>query len=338
MRILSSLCCTLASFTQLVASCCCSTSDDDSNVSGYAYVANYYDQVVSVIDLSTKTVVSTITVGQGPCGFDITTDKKYLLVANSGSPTVTFVDVSTNKVWNTLSTNTALTDVAVVGIKGFSQGCFVFAADGDGALSCNLYFEEWPLTPWTNGNHNFATEINTLCSIPGQYGICVSCTDTSSVEVFDIDVNSATVKGTIKVGVEPSGIGVTPDGKKAYVADTLDASEIVTVIDLTKYTTTGTVHVGNGPTGVAVSPKGDYAYVTNNVSGSLSVIEVSSDTVVSTITVGGAPYGIAITSDGSSAYVSDPNSDTVKVVDLSTKKVVATLTVGDYPIDIFIKD
>lgn len=63
------------------------------------------------------------------------------------------------------------------------------------------------------------------------------------------------------VGSSPIGVGVTPDGSKAYVVN--NASGTVSVINTATNAVVATITVGTDPFGVAITPDGTKAYVTN---------------------------------------------------------------------------
>jgi YVTN family beta-propeller protein len=82
---------------------------------------------------------------------------------------------------------------------------------------------------------------------------------------------SPKVVGTVAVGSGPEAVAVSPDGRRAYVANM--GSDSVSVIDTRAAATIGTpIAVGDEPDGVAVSPDGTRAYVTNRSGNSISVI------------------------------------------------------------------
>jgi YVTN family beta-propeller protein len=85
-----------------------------------------------------------------------------------------------------------------------------------------------------------------------------------------IDTASNILATTITVGVQPTGIAVTPDGAPAYVANR--GSNSVSVITTATNQVTGTVQVGLQPIGVAVTPDGSRYYVTDKGSNTVSVI------------------------------------------------------------------
>ena len=63
---------------------------------GYAYVTNYGDDTVSVIDLSAYQVTDTITVGDGPYGISTTFSGAFVYVVNQLDGTVSVIDTDVN--------------------------------------------------------------------------------------------------------------------------------------------------------------------------------------------------------------------------------------------------
>jgi YVTN family beta-propeller protein len=113
-----------------------------------------------------------------------------------------------------------------------------------------------------------------------------------------IDTRTNLVVGEpIKVGESPSGIAITPDGSRAYVANA--NSEFVSVIDTRTNLVVGEpIKVGASPRSIAITPDGTRAYVASENSGSVSVIDTRTNQVVGgPITVGAGPFGVAIPPD-----------------------------------------
>ena len=69
---------------------------------GKAYVANFKDNTVSVIDTADGKVVATIPVVQGPHGMAITRDGRTVYVAGDGSSSLSVIDTATDKVVKTV--------------------------------------------------------------------------------------------------------------------------------------------------------------------------------------------------------------------------------------------
>jgi YVTN family beta-propeller protein len=110
-------------------------------------------------------------------------------------------------------------------------------------------------------------------------------------------INTATGKAIAAIGglVGPTGIAVSPDSSRVYVADEGDDS--VAVIDTATNQMVGApVRVGSVPVAVAFTPDGARAYVANRADDSLSVIDTGTNqTVDGPIDVGKGPRGVAIT-------------------------------------------
>ena len=93
----------------------------------------------------------------------------------------------------------------------------------------------------------------------------VYVTNMVSGTVSVIDAKKRKVIDTIKVGTEPFGCALTPDGKKLYVAN--QSSATVSVIDTKRDRVVKTIReVGTKPHGVAITADGDKVYVTQLLS------------------------------------------------------------------------
>jgi uncharacterized protein (TIGR03437 family) len=131
--------------------------------------------------------------------------------------------------------------------------------------------------------------------------LIVANPDNDSVTLFDVK-NGNTRLAEIRVGDEPNGVALSPDGARAYVANTVSGT--VTVLRINRSTSSydnvvATIPVGAEPYGLALTPSGRKLYVANARSNSVSVIDTASNQVVRTIEdVGYEPRGIAITNGG----------------------------------------
>jgi YVTN family beta-propeller protein len=80
-----------------------------------------------------------------------------------------------------------------------------------------------------------------------------------------INTASGAVSGPISVGAGPVAIALTPDGSRAYVANS--GSNTVSVITTANNTVTGSpIPVGFTPVAIAITPDGTHAYVANEIS------------------------------------------------------------------------
>src|SRR5213594_4422152 len=131
--------------------------------------------------------------------------------------------------------------------------------------------------------------------------LAVANPDNNTVTFFDTSRPVPDPIEEVNVGREPNGVALAPDGREAYVANTVDGT--VSVLKLNgrreKVKLDKLLRVGTEPYGVAVTPNGNKVYVTNARSNSVSVINARNNHVVETIeSVGIEPRGLAITNDG----------------------------------------
>ena len=95
-----------------------------------------------------------------------------------------------------------------------------------------------------------------------------------------------------KEAIQPVGIGITADGKTAFVA--LGPANRVAVVDAASHQVTKYLLVGQRVWHMAFTPDEKYLLVTNGVSNDVSVIDVAALKVIKTIQVGELPWGITI--------------------------------------------
>lgn len=164
------------------------------------------------------------------------------------------------------------------------------------------------------------------------------------VHVIDLKAEPPEEIGTVEVGLQPSGIGVSPDGRIALVCNRAGNSISVLRIDGTKVNNIGTVDMGDSVTDVAFTADGRTALANKFKKGSVAVLKVEGTEVSyagEDIPVGHYPYSLAITPDGTLALVpnmgapgrSDGHLDSVAVIDLTATppRVINYVTVGDAP-------
>src|SRR5689334_98680 len=78
-----------------------------------AYVGNFKDNTVSVIDTEAGKVVATVPVAAGPHGMAITQDGRTVYVSGDGSSSVDVIDTATDKVVKTINVGKAPNGVAL---------------------------------------------------------------------------------------------------------------------------------------------------------------------------------------------------------------------------------
>jgi YVTN family beta-propeller protein len=135
--------------------------------------------------------------------------------------------------------------------------------------------------------------------------------DNNSVSFFDVRGDANRRLAELQVGTEPNGVALSPDGTRAYVANTVSGTvSVVSVNRGGRARVLTNIPVGTEPFGVAITPNGTRVYVSNKYSNNVSVIDTRTNRVIQTVGgVGTHPRGIAITNDGDS----DDTDETVFV-------------------------
>lgn len=146
----------------------------------------------------------------------------------------------------------------------------------------------------------------------------IAFVDPASGEIVRVEVSPAT-----------HGIGVLPDGAKAYASSF--GSEEISVIDLKQKQEVAKVDIGGKSHHVEISPDGRWAYFTVGSNDTVAVIDTGMDTLAATIPVAPGPAYTVFTPDGRKAYVTSMKAGIISVIDVATQTVVKEISVGKQP-------
>ncbi len=143
-------------------------------------------------------------------------------------------------------------------------------------------------------------------------GTTAFVSETALNRVAIIDGNLAAVKSYLDVGPSPVTIAVTPDGSKAYVANTGDGT--ISVISIKDNAVTGTpIPVGGVPVSMAVQDSSSYVFSVNSSGGALSVISTSTDKEVQRFSGLSNPTKVVWDSSLQRVYVVNSGSNTINI-------------------------
>ena len=148
-----------------------------------------------------------------------------------------------------------------------------------------------------------------------------------------LNPDSGEILAEIKVGLEPEGVGVSPDGKQVLV--TSESSNMVHVISVDDSKLVANILVGARPREVAFSPDGGFFWVTSEVAGHVSKVDRKTNRIVTVnrrlrreINPRVKPKGILLSPDGDRLYVSMGRGNAVAVLDPDTLEVQGTVGTG----------
>lgn len=303
----------------------------------YAYTGNYEGSTMSVIDTATNQVVgSPIPVGDGPDSIAVTPNGTTVYVSSADGK-ITVVNAQTNQVITTIS---GLPGLETIAISPDGKTAYVSIPEKDTVIVIDLQTNQVVGTPIAVGDNPIGVAFSpdgTVAYVANDNDENVSVIDTATRQVVGSPIavgdepvnvvfspdgktayvnNEATSKpagsvsvidtatrqsvGTIPVGGEPWGLGLTPDGTRLYVSNNED--DTVSVIDTATRQVVGTpIPVGDEPYELASTPDGKSVYVAlyGDVDG-VSVINTQTGQA-STIPVAGGPWQVAIGPDQSPA-------------------------------------
>ncbi|MFI9649801.1 IPT/TIG domain-containing protein [Streptomyces sp. NPDC052040] len=261
--------------------------------------------------------VSTIPVGAKPLGVATDPLGLHAYVANSGSGTVSVLDVGELTVSTALGPYNTPTALAVS-----PDSTLVYATDSTAnAVRTGQKAVLAVIDTIAVGNNPNGLAVNPS-------GIRLYVTNQDSATLSVIDTLTSAILTTIPVGSQPTGVAVDVTGLEVYVANTADNTLSVITTPNTVVATIGGL---SAPLGVAVSRDTRHVYVTNSTANTVSVIDTATRTITATIAVGTTPWGVASSSDNRWVYVANHGSDTVSVIDATTNTVTDTITVGHQP-------
>jgi YVTN family beta-propeller protein len=164
---------------------------------------------------------------------------------------------------------------------------------------------------------------------PGTARIYVTNQLDNSASVIDGDTHK--IVATVRVGVSPAAMAVSPDRKSIYIANT--GSDTVSVLHTADNAVAKTIALprGSRPIGLAVSPNGRWLYAADGGTNRVSVLDTGSNRVVTSVRVGTQPLGVAVAPDGKTVYAANSGSGDVSVIDARTNRVVRTIPTGRFP-------
>jgi YVTN family beta-propeller protein len=257
---------------------------------------------------------------------------RFAYVANTGSSTVSVIDLATDTVVATITVGQGPVSVAIrpdgkqVWVAGTDNSTIrideIDTATNLPVATISLPCPNFPCTFWENSLA--FTPDGTTAYLVNNFPASLGST------VFVVNVEFNIIGRAIQVGHLPAGVAFTPDSQLAYVDDSEDFS--VSVIDVPSSKVVATIgpnNIGNAPFGIAVLPKSKRVYVPYCAPGAVAVIEANN--IIATVDGpnGSCPFNIAFPEHGKFGYVTNlgiPGG--LFVIDTHTNTVVATIDLG----------
>lgn len=287
------------------------------------YVTNSDSGNVSLVNRATGEVVGVIAVGSNPEGIVASARGDRIYVANTGSQSISVIDVPTNKVFRTVNlefgcqpTGLALTpdgrdllvtcpgnnSVRVIDTLSFSVSPRIDVGSG-------------PTRAVITGDGRTAFVLNKL---------------SNDVSVVNLPGRQAT--GTIQVESSPSGMALDDRSGRLYVANS--GSNNLSVISTSSLQVTDRIAVGPGAAAVALDPVEDRLAVLLGSSRAIVFVDRRLGVRISSTPLPRSGSQLEYDPDGRLFYVVSSDSDSLLVLDRISGQVQRVIGVGRRPYDL----
>lgn len=266
-----------------------------------AYVACYGSNLVTVIDLSGRSVVAEIPVGRHPFKVAVDRDRGAVYTADSEAFTISVIDTATRKVTTTILAIAPAGLAVDAARRTLYAGC-VQRADVVGAV---LMIDTG--TQAQSHRVSLAHRPFDIAIDPTSHLVYATDFETTAVSVIDPATRAVT---TIDVNKQTWGVAVDPVSGAAYVSCPNDNIVIMIHPDSRALTT---IPVGTTPLGMAVDASAHAVYVANRGDNTVSAIDVRTGAQTS-IPVGELPMGVAV-DQLTGAAITANTGDAVSVIE-----------------------
>ncbi len=294
-----------------------------------AYICNFNDTFVSLVEVPAGRKVLDIPLGFSPYDIDISPDRGYAYVSIPSEAILLEISTCSNRVLHAIDLNTpSFSSSKPCGVKVSSDGSLIYVANNESQnISVVDAKRKQVATVIPLEDKSSPVEID----ITADGGLAfVTLYDHARVAVVDLQAN-LTIK-YINVGKNAFGIAVARKYPLALTANADPAGGSVSVINTSiAEASPNTVAVGIEPKDVVLNHFKDIAYVSNCTDGTVSVVDIFTHRQLSIIPVGKKPNWLALTADGRFLVVSNEGSNTASIIDTALLQVVATADAGKCP-------
>ena len=286
---------------------------------GSAYIINFMDATVSVADLTTNSVITTIPVAFAPADAVASYDGSRVYISGGGFGQITVINTLTRSVVGIINAGTEeiyTNDLRFMAIN--RQGTRLYAALE--ASNSIQVINTLTNSIISNISLNGHTPVGITISPDGGKLYLNMQADN---QIWVIDIATETITAKITVGTIGQQTAISPDGTKLYVLD-FNSYRLV-VINTQTNQISGGVQLNSFPQQVAVSDDGKRIYVTNESGDYVFVIDALTNTITGSAPAGDSPQAVAFSGDGARAYVTNLSTGGLTVINTATNTVTTSI-------------
>jgi YVTN family beta-propeller protein len=283
-----------------------------------AYVGNFKDNTVSVIDTEREQTIGVIPVAEGPHGMVLSLDGSRLYVSGDGSDQVSVVDTVADRLANSLQVGKAPHGLGLtpdgkrllVAVYGEDRIAVFDTASGR-ALGSVAVVKPHTIAIDPSGRRAYVAS-----QAPGRFSLAV------------IDLANLSVLKQLPLEKPPRDLEFAFDGRALYF--TIAGENAVQVLDPRSDQIVARVPTGVSPHIASLFRGAPAGTVVVQGPGELSLFDPDTHAVLRSIGVGRQPHWAAASANGRVLYVTNEGSNDVSIVDLAAG-TVHTLAVGSAP-------
>ncbi len=294
-------------------------------------VANKGENTLAIVDPETRQVLGRAPTGVRPHSVAASDDGKLAFVANYGSDTgfgatgsLSVIDLATQREVRRVEIGPNSRPHGVV----FAGGKVYFTADGYKMIGC--YDPTGNQIEWLLGIGQDRAE--TIVLSQDQNLIFSSNNESETVTIMERAKESPGWSLThLRVGDQPQGIDISPDGREVWVSN--EGDDIVSVIDVAGRKVSGRFHVQTQSSSrLKFTPDGNRVVLTDRDRGELVVIDPESRSVIRRIAgLGNRVTDLVVSGDGSRAYAAAQLDHGVAIIDLEKLEFAGQIPTGADP-------
>jgi len=283
-----------------------------------AYVGNFKDNTVSVIDTEAGKVVATVPVAAGPHGMAITQDGRTVYVSGDGSSSVDVIDTATDKVVKTINVGKAPNGVALTPddrllvVTVYGEDRIAFIDTSTQTVIANMAVPK-PHTVAISPNGKLAY---VTVQEPGHFRLAL------------IDIATRSLVRALDLDKTPRDGEFGYDGKSFYFTQAGLSS--VQVLDPASDKMVAQIPTGVSPHFVSYPRGSAFGIVVVQGPSELLLFDPATNKPARSIAVGKQPHWATASGDGKKAYVTNEGSNDFTIVDLATGQTT-TIAVGNAP-------
>ncbi len=239
------------------------------------YLPSGPDASVTVLG-SEGNFVKKIPVGQAPHDIAVSPDSRWAYQPNSGSHTVSIIDVQSQSVTG---------EIAV----GLGPGHVAFSPDSRRAYVANTLSDDVSVIDTSGHEVTGRIPAGVGAHLPclshdGRFGYVANF---ASDDLTVWDTRSHHVITRIPVGIYPHFFAISPDDRWIVVSNTGESS--VCLVHAKSHSIRAQLHVGAAPAHLTFDPEGRLAFVGCEISDEVAVIDLATQKLIDLVKAGSAP-------------------------------------------------